>query len=101
MSQFNRLYALVQEIEANTARVEHTAELARQDVVHHPVPGGFGTVSVGAGGPVAVDLDRLLVRGANGVALGAAVARAIVQAEAELRRRYEETTAAARRDITA
>jgi DNA-binding protein YbaB len=100
MNQYNRLYALVQEIEANTARVEQAGQRALQEVVHQQVP-GFGTVSVTAAGPVAIDLDRRAVRGADGVALGAAVTRAIVQAEAELRCRYEQTMAAARRDITA
>lgn len=100
MIPYNRLYALVQEIEANTARVEQLANRARQEVVHHPVR-GFGTVTVTATGPVALDLDRRAVRGANGLALGAAVTRAIIEAEAELRRRYEQTMSTTRRDITA
>ena len=100
MNQYNRLYALVREIEANTAQVEQAGERVLRDVVHQEVP-GFGTVSVTASGPVAVDLDGRAVRHADGVALGAAVTRAIVRAEAELRGRYERTMAAARRDITA
>lgn len=100
MIPYNRLYALVREIEANTERIEQAANRALQDVVHHQVP-GLGTVTVTSAGPVAIDLDRRALRGTNGVALGAAVTRAITEAEAELRRRFEQTMAAARRDITA
>lgn len=99
MNQYNRLYALVQEIEANVARVEQAGDRVLEEVVHQQIP-GFGSVSVTTAGPVAVDLDRRAVRGANGVALGAAVTRAIREAEAELRRRYEQTMSAARRDVT-
>ena len=101
MSHFNRLYALVQEIEANTTRLDQAHERASGQVVHRDIPGYLGTITVGAGGPVAVDLDKRAVRYTNGAALGAAVLQAITAAEAELRDRYQQIMADARRDITA
>ena len=100
MIPYNRLYALVQEIEANTGRIDQAASRALRDVVHHEIP-GLGTVTVTSAGPVAIDLDRRALQGTRGASLGAAVTRAIVAAEAEFRRRYEEAMADARRDITA
>lgn len=99
MNYFNRLYALVQEIEANTARLDQVEAHARQQIVRRPIPGELGTVAVGASGPISVDLNPRALRYTTGAALGTAVLRTITQAEAEFRAKYAQTMTAARREV--
>lgn len=59
MSGYDRLYALVQETEANITRLQDAAAAAREHRVRRAIPGRLGTVTVsGNGGLIAVDLDR-------------------------------------------
>jgi hypothetical protein len=99
MNWFDRLYALANEIDANTRRLNQAEAQARRQVVHREIPDRLGRVTVSASGPVAIDLDARELRYTNGAAVGAAVLRAIRAAETELCDRYTHTMADARRDV--
>jgi hypothetical protein len=98
VSQYDRLYALVQEIEATVAGARHAADLARRQVLRRPIPSGLGTVTVkGEEGLVSVDLDVHALRYTNGSSLGRALLTAITEAEAEWRTDYRQQVAGAGR----
>jgi DNA-binding protein YbaB len=102
MTYFNQLYALVQEIEANTARLDEAGARTRRQVARRRIDGQLGLVAVSGDGELTeVDLDRRALRHRNGQAVGAAVLRAITLAEADIRAERARTMAAAKRTITA
>ncbi|MFL6142158.1 MAG: YbaB/EbfC family DNA-binding protein [Labedaea sp.] len=101
MIPFNQLYALVQEIEADAARLDEAAAQARKHVARRQIDGQLGLVTVsGDGELIEVGLDRQALRYLNGQALGTAVLRAITMAESDLRAERARTMSAARRTIT-
>jgi DNA-binding protein YbaB len=102
MTYFNQLYALVQEIEANAARLDEADARARRQVARRRIDGQLGFVAVsGDGELIEVDLDRRQLRYLNGQALGTAVLRAITSAEADIRTERARTMSAAHRTTIA
>jgi DNA-binding protein YbaB len=101
MNYFNRLYALVAEIETNTARVTEAHVAATRLEVRGQIPGGLGSVTVnGESGLESVDLDPRMFRFTNAAALGAAVRQAITEAENEYQASYFRLVADASRHIS-
>ena len=102
MTYFNQLYALVQEIETNTARLDEADARARRQVARRQIDGQLGHVAVsGEGELIEVGLDRRALRNRGGQAVGTAVLRAITLAEADIRTERARTMSAAQRTITA
>ncbi|WP_020671221.1 hypothetical protein [Amycolatopsis nigrescens] len=88
MNDQDRLYHLVQEIEAGVAAVKQAVSTAEQAPAVHPIAGGLGTVVVdGKGTLISVDLDRKAASTHTGASLSRHVLRAIQEAEAAAKRR--------------
>jgi hypothetical protein len=100
MSYFNRLYALVAEIETNTARIAEAHAAASRRKFRRQISGGFGSVTVSSeAGLESVDLDRRMVRFTTASALGTAVRLAVTEAENECRASYFQVVDEAARHI--
>jgi hypothetical protein len=100
VSNYDRVYMLVQEIEANAADLEQAAAEVRRERIHRPIPGRLGTVTVsGEAGLASIDLDRDALRYTTGAALGRGLLTAIIEAETEFRARYRLRVSEARRDV--
>lgn len=101
MSFYDRMYALVSEIESNVAAMDRANAEALGQPITHEIEGQYGTVTVTAGGKLlAVDLDPRTIVGARGAAVGAAVTRAVREAEVLAMTRYQELMAAASQQVS-
>lgn len=100
MSGYERIYALVKEIEANAQQVEEAALRTRRETLRRPIPGDLGTVVVnGDGQLLAVDFDARAMRVISARRLAALVVQAVFDAEAAAAERYDQQVREARRDV--
>jgi DNA-binding protein YbaB len=101
VSFYDRMYALVSEIESNVAAMDQANAEALARPLTHEIEGGYGTVTVTGGGKLlAVDLDPRAIAGVRGAALGAAVTRAVRAAEVLAATRYQQQMAAATQQVS-
>lgn len=101
MSFYDRMYALVSEIETNVAAMDRANEEALAQPLTHEIEGGYGTVTVTGGGRLlAVDLDPRTILGARGSAVGTAVTRAVRAAEVLAATRYQQQMADATQQVS-
>ena len=101
MSFYDRMYALVAEIESNVAAMDRANEEALAQPLTHEIDGRLGTVTVTGGGKLlAVDLDPRNIVGASGASVGMAVTKAIRAAEVLAMARYQARMAAATQQVS-
>jgi DNA-binding protein YbaB len=100
VSAYERIYALVKEIEANALQIEQAALRARREILRCPIPGALGAVVVnGDGQLLAVDLDARAVGVISASRLAVLVVQAVREAEAAVADRYDRQVSEARREV--